>query len=885
MMQKNLRENPIDFTYNTKEIMDFLNPQSEFWYVVGLRGLGKTLLLKNKRLKYAHNQGLNHYIIPSEKDEVDSLRLFDPIEEKWDFLSSDNNWEYIWSISIYLSSISKIYHATHNSEELKGKILKISENFTHLRENHQIFIKGLLSWSIESELKPSICLTNIINSIERSTINDHVLSSLLATIDSLLYKIIDDKKITIFIDSVDKAVEDLMVKKNVKKTKKILQKMWYSIQIGLIKSVFTICNTYSNIRVFTSVRQEILIKIDKSQDVNCIRFLDHMSILHYNKEDLKNIFNNCINKFEDTSEFDKTLYSKEPIHAFCGFSLTNGGEDIFDYMFRHIIQRPRDLIYVAGKISAIPLHERSWEKISETIIRQSIRIFEKDYINDLKTILGINFEFIFRKLDQNVISMEKLLSMCHEYNQHDNSVACLYKCQSCPFDHIFTNLFNYGLIGIVDLNDPSGEVKQKFKSSYDREFMQTRSKIPESLNNYYLIHPVLSHYIIEGNTQSEVPFKPINIKIGNGELFTTKDIVTIQKETRNTNTNVDPSLENVFLIVQIIAQSQSTMHQKYYQDHKEEAQSKSLQDINHQIFLNFLNNTKKTKEYRNVNWLDAGCGEGRCMEVLSNICDRDWIKIIAYNGVDINQGNVNKAKVLAKEYSLKKFAPSFKVGSLFDLKETSTYDIISAVLLLHELSPFELPWILSNLTSLLSEDGILIITDFEEPYELESNSLNWTSDEIQDILEKYIGARSVKRIYSSSINSDELKFYSCLVKKGDFSNEIFEKFYDDYKNFLLEKVKRLHKKRDEIFKHFSDKYQSNFNNSLINLENIDIKALNSYILSQNEISEGIKAKKGLILSDQLIYLNEKILNYEDVRYRSDNTHDFTSFWQSISDFY
>ncbi len=67
---EDLRIDPIKYIYPTDDINNFLNSE-QITFICGLRGLGKTLILRAKRIKYMN--------LPDEKGEVLYLFLIIPL--------------------------------------------------------------------------------------------------------------------------------------------------------------------------------------------------------------------------------------------------------------------------------------------------------------------------------------------------------------------------------------------------------------------------------------------------------------------------------------------------------------------------------------------------------------------------------------------------------------------------------------------------------------------------------------------------------------------------------------------------------------------------------------------------------------------------------------
>ncbi len=153
-----------------------------------------------------------------------------------------------------------------------------------------------------------------------------------------------------------------------------------------------------------------------------------------------------------------------------------------------------------------------------------------------------------------------------------------------------------------------------------------------------------------------------------------------------------------------------------------------------------------------------GCGNGRCLDILAAVQN---IGNIRYHGTDSSYRYLDDSEKRARKYGL--YARLDKIDAAA-MKFDSEYDVVSAVLLLHEVDPLCLPYILRNMLRALKGDGTLLIADFEGPYEQESEVVAWGAEDIKNLLEKIGGAKMSIEFMPSSQYPDELGFYRCYVK-------------------------------------------------------------------------------------------------------------------------
>ncbi|GFO97287.1 phosphorylase [groundwater metagenome] len=254
---------------------------------------------------------------------------------------------------------------------------------------------------------------------------------------------------------------------------------------------------------------------------------------------------------------------------------------------------------------------------------------------------------------------------------------------------------------------------------------------------------------------------------------------------------------------------------------------------------------------KEILWLDVGCGDGRCLEVLDEIHSRENLK---YHGIDFSYKYLDNAEKLAQKYKLDAKVEKMDAAAM---KFDSLYDLSSAILLLHEIDPLCLPYVLKNILSTLKDYGTLVISDFEGPYEQEENVVAWSAEEIKQILTKIVGANMSVNFVSSGEYPTELGFYRCYVKKPEFNHETFENFMQRYSDFLKAKKEDSKKKRNELRNLINKRVYDILNRPNIDTKNLseeDMKNISSTI--ENEY--GIKAHKIRLLTNQIIFLDDKI---------------------------
>jgi HEAT repeat protein/ubiquinone/menaquinone biosynthesis C-methylase UbiE len=359
----------------------------------------------------------------------------------------------------------------------------------------------------------------------------------------------------------------------------------------------------------------------------------------------------------------------------------------------------------------------------------------------------------------------------------------------------------------------------------------------------------IPHYIDGGKRMTKIgkiEIKNANIgQIGDGEV--TMDISANQKEKsdiisgKRTERNTIPHLS--YLESEIYDRFKS-VYQKEREEGVSEVNSKTLELLKSKL----LDLTESGKE---INWLDVGCGDGRCLEVLEDIQNREKIR---YHGIDSLHKYLDDAEERARGYGI---IATFDKTNAAVMDFDSEYDVVSAVLLLHEVDPLGLPYVLRNMLKALKDDETLVISDFQEPYEQECDVVVWNVEDITHLLEK-IGVTWIKiEFIQSKQYPEELGFYRCHIKKPKLVDEGFDELLQGYGDFLTAKKKESKQERNKLRVQIEERVRKLLNRPDIDLKNLSAEEMQR-IRNKIEPEYGIKAYKIHLLGSQIEFLDDKI---------------------------
>lgn len=289
--------------------------------------------------------------------------------------------------------------------------------------------------------------------------------------------------------------------------------------------------------MYYSIRHEALIdseRLNKDKSRNIEAFI---AKIYYSKSDLKNMFNMYI-----ASEDDKNLiYShnkyNDPTNAFLGVSsiqhfgnMTNKDEPGFDYIFRHTMQRPYDIMKICKDIYNLGTNINV-QDIRHTVNYSANEIFEK-YISELQIFIPCDIDDIrqaFKMVNCNILNIKLIRSICEIFNKHnDSDWHCNYHCTDCDNVKPFSILRNLGLLGFVKKSESDLVPVQKFENIGTSILKLNEFKLKES--ELYFLHPCLCSAISKDRYESGLDFhQNKDVIIGEEYALPNEDIKKLKR--------------------------------------------------------------------------------------------------------------------------------------------------------------------------------------------------------------------------------------------------------------------------------------------------------------------------------------------------------------------
>ena len=487
-----------------------LRLRDRMFFVVSSKGFGKTLFVMYKRYLYEtiHEKDRGDDDLIMLKEDMGREMILpsgeiverDKIDVSYDtgkigILIHPVNWEKIWSMCIYLTAIKNFYEKDmENLERIikreipykdQGEVNElIANSYRKLYQNLE-HILGLSHAGIAKIIEKRGLLKPIIHSIRSG--------------------------IVIFIDNVDECFRDQLKQDDFHRISGQSDPMvWYSAQMGLVKAIWNLPS--SHLKVFTTIRKEAYEKLRRGDYADeLIQQYDGSTLdIRYDKADLKEMFiKNIKNESEDNLVKPKCLKT-DSIYAFLGLEeneITNTKvgdkkENVFDYIYRHTLKRPRDLMTIGKALASIEVDRRTEANIKNHEnygVNVSATKIVKEYMIETKPHLNFfDFDKLFDLIHSNILNKREMKEICREFNDLDTGTCENKNCSECKETHVFCTLYKIGLLGVVWEDSVEDKVQQRFlPPGHEMPEPGISGELDDS--KCYLIHPALNSLIYNRN--------------------------------------------------------------------------------------------------------------------------------------------------------------------------------------------------------------------------------------------------------------------------------------------------------------------------------------------------------------------------------------------------
>lgn len=449
--------------HRTPEIEGFLrSDRDDKFIVIGTKGFGKTLLLKAKRILYQREGRAVCLPTGALLDKPIGDKIFSR-ELLAFFVVSPLPWSKIWLTAICLATLKHL-------GAVSG--LKVGSGLASLIGDEQLqsvidhFVRLL-------EFTPS--------ELQRcgADTDGHLVPRIRAA----------TSPVAIFIDGVDeyfnKHVEGPTSHPSV--TGELSPNIWHFAQLGLVEVSYQLRRINHHIKVFAAVRKEAYARLAKTT-VMAQQYRGSAVDISYSRQSLREIFLNNVRLLKSDTMVRPERLRADPLEAFLGQTTvtdayTREEEGSFEFIYRHTLLRPRDLMTIGQRLAALPPNERRSELRFKQVVHQAATEIAYEYLAEIAPHIGnLELEQLLLRLPSNVLTREQIETV---FLEHSIATGGEEK-------HVFCALYRVGLLGYVHYDRVRGEWAQHFLRPGEAT-LEPDGMLPQT--THYLLHPVLHDVI------------------------------------------------------------------------------------------------------------------------------------------------------------------------------------------------------------------------------------------------------------------------------------------------------------------------------------------------------------------------------------------------------
>jgi class 3 adenylate cyclase len=449
--------------HRTPEIDTFLNlERDDKFIVIGTKGFGKTLLLKAKRILYQRGGRAACLPAGSLLDKPIGDKIFDKDTLAF-FAASSLPWSKIWLTAIAVAALKHL-------DQTDG--LKVNPRLARIIADARLH--GVIDHFVRLlDLRPSELLRTA------GDTDGHLIPRL-RTVSTPM---------AIFIDGVDeyfnKHIESVRSRGSV--AGELSPDVWHFAQLGLVEVAYQLRRINHHLKVFAAVRKEAWARFQSS--VMAQQYRGSAVDIVYPIESLREIFVNNIRREKSDRMVRPERMRTDPIAAFLGRTTvthiyTGEQEDAFEYVYRHTLLRPRDLMTIGERLASLKPGERQNEHRLKEVVNEAATEIAQEYLVEIAPyVAGLQLEDVLRRLPGHVLTRDEVVEISRE---HTAATA------AAEPQHVFCALYRVGLLGHLHHDWLRGDSVQRFLRPGEGT-LQADGVLPQA--THYLVHPVLSDVV------------------------------------------------------------------------------------------------------------------------------------------------------------------------------------------------------------------------------------------------------------------------------------------------------------------------------------------------------------------------------------------------------
>lgn len=500
--------------YINYPVKKFINASNSMG-VSACKGMGKTFLLKVKRMKMSNAGEEKENILLLPKNQlVDTPGTILLNKTHIRFLSSYYNWVDLWisCVAIYLLSIPEI-KATFSDDEF----YELNTNASKLISHEHVGVFSVLG--------------HVLNDKTQKTLRDVIQASNLMF--SLLQRI--QRPICLFLDKLEEPFNRYFYKipgTNTVADGRYNASLWAYAQLAFAEAVYRLYSGRHHIKIFYGIRQEALFGCENITREST-KILSMVTKLNYTYSDLREMCRIYIKQESHENLMLPDLAETNPFKALCGIDTvmhrSGKPEHIWAYIYRHSLQRPRDIMEMALALYENTVHAPDLKKNDENALTRICRHWINeistrqcmDYLTGLEPFMALEENIAFTQnimnflkyLPTNVFTSDSILQYCHRCNENTNEI----KCGTCENIHFFSTLFNIGLLGYIYKSASEDGYKNYIKPIGDSIYATSTQTLPNA--ELYYTHPGIGNIIKGERDKAQLQYVASNFIINSNEVF------------------------------------------------------------------------------------------------------------------------------------------------------------------------------------------------------------------------------------------------------------------------------------------------------------------------------------------------------------------------------
>ncbi|MFA5064311.1 MAG: hypothetical protein WC566_02480 [Dehalococcoidia bacterium] len=483
MLSEIVRNKPID---------DFLRDDSRC-YLIGPKGTGKTLLLLKKGLEKRNLPEVRTIPPRGMEDPVDRSPFFGNLGHKFYRkhqapIESDIAWTSVWLHAIVKAVIYDMcrlgIHSSSGKSMTDSKLKDYEEaQWRNIQgEIQQLFgTPPYYRLKTVSDFYKEDC--QFLDDAPREGL-DRVRHEI-----DLLSSLYRDFRVPyyVFIDNLDEWYQQW-------------PEFWLTCIFGNFQAIRSVRLNFRDIHIYTSIRQDIYGRFSTEK---LTQYDDFISFLNYNNGELMSIFEGGIRRLDNDLLQLPGVKDDNPMQAFFGDVkqiankiVEDKSEPVDQYLIRHTLLRPRDMITIGNWI----IRAKGTGQIDEDTIRTGVseaaQETAKGYLEEIKPLVDARvqlLEFISQYFPSNIIDRKTAEHTCRQYNEDRQSASCQSDCSTCYNVHPVCALYEVGLLGYAHLSPVNGKQVQSFLRPGEVRYTSAPEKVPPSIA--YFLHPILDEYL------------------------------------------------------------------------------------------------------------------------------------------------------------------------------------------------------------------------------------------------------------------------------------------------------------------------------------------------------------------------------------------------------